>query len=183
MITIRPFTRASHRPGSIGRCVAMMSRFYADQLGLGLEFEVETAVALADFASGLDGGRDALWLATDAEGEVVGCAAVDGRAPGDAAAALFRWFYLAPACRGHGVGRRMLRHAIAFARAVRFDRMQLHTHASLSAAVHLYESEGFRRTGSAVGVHWGRQLQILDYELALWPQRQWPTPTLGRLAA
>jgi putative acetyltransferase len=52
--------------------------------------------------------------------------------------------YLAPGHRGHGLGKRLLRHALGRARQLGFRRVELETLSVLRAAVRLYESFGFR---------------------------------------
>jgi ribosomal protein S18 acetylase RimI-like enzyme len=47
--------------------------------------------------------------------------------------------------RGRGVGRKLLEHAIAIARASRVDKLVLETSSKLESAVRLYESAGFHR--------------------------------------
>ena len=46
--------------------------------------------------------------------------------------------------RGQGVGRQVLEHVIAHARALGARRLYLETNHSLGSAIHLYESVGFR---------------------------------------
>jgi N-acetylglutamate synthase-like GNAT family acetyltransferase len=46
--------------------------------------------------------------------------------------------------RGHGIGRRILAHAIAEARGLGARSVYLETNNTLKNAIHLYESQGFR---------------------------------------
>lgn len=54
-----------------------------------------------------------------------------------------------PAGRGHGVGRRLMEHAQAFATTHGCGRIYLSTTPFLSQAIRLYESFGFRQCGTA----------------------------------
>lgn len=45
--------------------------------------------------------------------------------------------------RGHGIGRKLLDYAIAFARRIGASRLYLETNRTLVNAIHLYESVGF----------------------------------------
>lgn len=54
-----------------------------------------------------------------------------------------RKMYLRPAWRGHGLGRRLLVHALQQARELGFLRMELETASVLTDAIRLYESFGF----------------------------------------
>jgi putative acetyltransferase len=51
---------------------------------------------------------------------------------------------VSPQCRGRGIGRRLLEHAIAQARTIGASSLFLGSSTKLPNAVHLYESVGFR---------------------------------------
>jgi putative acetyltransferase len=77
----------------------------------------------------------------DASGVVIGTVGVF---PLGAGCCELRKMYLAPAHRGRGLGKRLLRHALERARGLGFRRVQLETVSVLRAAIRLYESFGFR---------------------------------------
>ena len=54
-----------------------------------------------------------------------------------------RKMYLLAACRGRGLGKRLLTRALERARALGFTRIELETASVLRAAARLYESVGF----------------------------------------
>ena len=89
---------------------------------------------------------DAVWLVLDGD-EVVGSVAM--RRVGEGAAELKR-MYVRSDNRGGGLGRRLLRIALDWARAEGCVRVVLDTTEGMDAARRLYESVGFRRTGSRV---------------------------------
>ena len=66
-----------------------------------------------------------------------------GLLPVDETTVELRKMYLAPNARGRGLGRRLLDHALARARALGFRRVILETHTVLKAATALYRSYGF----------------------------------------
>jgi GNAT superfamily N-acetyltransferase len=76
-----------------------------------------------------------------ADGQTIGCCALlriaDGFELGKMAVAEGR--------RGSGVGKQLLAHAINFARQTGARRLYLETSTKLPNAIHLYESQGFRR--------------------------------------
>jgi ribosomal protein S18 acetylase RimI-like enzyme len=80
-------------------------------------------------------------------------AEVDGRIVGTVAAVAepdgvyMRSMAVSPAARGLGAGRRLLQTVEEFAIASRAPRMYLSTTPFLAAAIRLYESSGFKRTG------------------------------------
>ena len=59
--------------------------------------------------------------------------------------------YIRPEARGTGLGRRMLHHIIDVAREMGAGAVYLDTVKPLEAAIHLYESEGFKHVESYPG--------------------------------
>jgi dimethylargininase len=84
------------------------------------------------------GSFDAL---TDPAGTVVGTV---GLFPLGGGRCELRKMYLAANCRGRGLGKRLLRHALGRARELGFRRVELETASVLRVAIGLYESFGFR---------------------------------------
>ncbi|MEO1136037.1 MAG: GNAT family N-acetyltransferase [Pseudomonadota bacterium] len=90
-----------------------------------------------------DGAFDVL---VDAQGDIIGTV---GLWPmGDGVVEL-RKMYLKPAARGRGLGKRLLKHAIARARELNFRRIELQTARVLEEAIGLYEKFGFRHSPQA----------------------------------
>jgi putative acetyltransferase len=77
----------------------------------------------------------------DAGGAVVGTV---GAIPLGGGRCELRKMYLAPAHRGRGLGKRLLRQALSRARELGFSRVELETSSVLRTAIRLYESFGFR---------------------------------------
>jgi putative acetyltransferase len=76
----------------------------------------------------------------DENGTIVGTIAL---LPVDETTVELRKMYLAPSMRGRGLGRRLLDHALARARALGFHRVTLETHTVLKTATALYQAYGF----------------------------------------
>lgn len=76
-----------------------------------------------------------------AEGAIVGCVALIPM--GNGVYELSK-MAVSPAMRGRGIGRRLLEHTIAEARAIGATGLFLGSNSILKDAVHLYESLGFR---------------------------------------
>jgi ribosomal protein S18 acetylase RimI-like enzyme len=149
-------------PGLLGWIVAEHGRSYAREWGLGQAFEAKVAEGLGALA-GRAQPRDLLLAARDGDA-ILGAIAVDGSLSPDGAR--IRYFILAEAARGRGVGRRLLDGAMAFISAEGFDRAWLTTFAGLDAARHLYESVGFRLTREAVDTSWGVALREQRFDWA-----------------
>lgn len=137
------------RPGDLGSIVRLHGEVYAREYGFDLTFEAYVAGPLADFVlHPTDRGR--LWLA-EASGRLVGCIAI---VPAGAEAQL-RWFLVEPRARGKGLGKRLIREAVAFARRQGYPTIFLWTVSALTAAAHLYVSAGFQRVEEKPGRRWG----------------------------
>jgi len=87
----------------------------------------------------LDGGGRIFFAVLD--GETVGCCALRAMGPDEYEVAKMT---VAESARGRGIGRRLLEHVVAEARATGAVRLYLETNRKLTTAIHLYESVGFR---------------------------------------
>ena len=82
----------------------------------------------------------------------MGFAGVDG--------AMLSWLYVDPAFSGRGIGRALLRHALAAIDEMGAGPAHTMTPAGNARAIALYESEGFRVTGTFEGKNAGYPLQV-----------------------
>jgi ribosomal protein S18 acetylase RimI-like enzyme len=154
--------RTDLRPGDLGAVVRLHGLLYARECGFGHVFEAYVAAPLAEFVRA-GSPRERLWLA-ERNGALVGCVAIVAAAP---AVAQLRWLLVDPGARGAGLGKRLLREAVAFARACGYERIVLWTVSALTAAAHLYRSAGFRKVEQRPGRLWGADVVEEKYELPL----------------
>lgn len=128
-----------HRPGDIGAIAAGQARVYTEEYGWNDEFEALVAEIGAAFLKDNDPARERAFIA-DRAGEVVGSVfCVDG---GEGIAKL-RMLYVDASQRGTGLGRRLVRECIAFAKDAGYAGMTLWTNDCLAAARRIYVAEGF----------------------------------------
>jgi putative acetyltransferase len=80
-------------------------------------------------------------LIASVDGVPAGCIALR---PIDGDTCEMKRFYVAPAYRGQGVGRRLAEAIVAAASRIGYRRMRLDTHPTMTAAIALYVSLGFR---------------------------------------
>ncbi|MDH6267539.1 DNA-binding MarR family transcriptional regulator/GNAT superfamily N-acetyltransferase [Rhizobium sp. SG_E_25_P2] len=144
---------SGYRPGAIAAIVGLHARYYARQWRFGAVFEAKVAAGLADFVERLGRQSNEIWLAVMGE-DIVGSVAVDGEDLGDGRAHL-RWVIVDEAMQGRGLGRQLLKKALAFADERAFGETHLWTFAGLDAARALYERSGFSLREEWRGNQWG----------------------------
>lgn len=155
--------RLADRPGDVGEVVALHGRVYASEYGLDVAMEALVARGLAAWLGGPPDPPGRLWVA-DGEGRIAGSIGVTGLSPDTAR---LRWFVVDPASRGRGLGRALLREALAFASASGYRRVELETYSELTAAARLYRDAGFVRTWVRRRVFCGREVDLEGYALEL----------------
>jgi ribosomal protein S18 acetylase RimI-like enzyme len=152
------------RPGDLGAVLRLHGLLYAEEFGFDYTFEGYVAGTLAHFSSPLDPARERLWLAEVAD-RVVGSIAVIKHSEG---VGQLRWLLVAPAFRGRGIGGRLVREVVAFARGAGYRSVFLETLKELTSAAALYRSAGFELTTEKKCTLWGRELTDQRYEIR-WP--------------
>lgn len=145
-----------YRPCLIGEIVTLHAATYSQWAGFGSAFEGKVASGLAEFVTRLDRPANTL-LRADRDGRLLGSIAIDGEDLGDGSAHL-RWFIVDPACRGTGLGRRLLDRALAFVDRRQVAETRLWTLQGLDAARTLYERAGFTLEREYQGEQWGRPI-------------------------
>ena len=120
--------------------VAQLFHDYAASLDVSLDYQ-----GFGEEVAGLPGDyappRGLLLLARCDDGVPLGCAAC--RPLGDAGVCEMKRLFVAPAGRGLGLGRLLVRRLFADASALGYTQMRLDTLATMQAAQALYRAEGF----------------------------------------
>ena len=158
LFIIRP-----RRLGDIGRVLHLHGLVYGLESGYGRLLESHVAHDLAK----LDGPkcikRSELWVA-EANSELVGCIGILDRGKN---IAQLHWLMVKQTFRGLGVGRQLVRTALNFCREHAFRMVRLQTAASLAAARHLYETEGFTLVTSEPKRMFNTRITLETWELLL----------------
>ena len=147
----------------MGEVVRLHGALYAREFGYDATFEALVAEIAAAFLRSYDAARERCWIA-DLDGAVVGSAFVVEKSP---TVAKLRLLIVDPAARGSGLGRRLVRACIRFARRAGYARLVLWTQSHLDAARRIYETEGFRRIRSKPHRSFGKKLVAETWELRL----------------
>lgn len=155
-------TLHDYRPGALGRVCELQSAYYAREWEFGRPFETKVAGEMAEFLARADWRRDLFKIAV-LDDEIVGAITLDVSAHDDGTAHL-RWFVVADAARGKGLGKQLMAQVMDFARARGVQRIYLTTFEGLDPARALYERQGFKLTASAPGETWGRKVVEQRFE-------------------
>ena len=146
------------RPGLLGDVVGLHGRYYARHWGFPVSFECKVAEEMAAFLTRHDPARDRIVSVLEDE-RIRASVTLDGSDPALAKGeAHLRWFVADEQVRGQGLGKRLLREALAFAQEAGFASVYLTTFRGLDAAAALYAAAGFRVIAEAEGGTWGRRV-------------------------
>lgn len=156
--------RTDIRPGDIGDIIRHHGLMYEKEYGWDYTFEGYVASSFADFILSGDKKRSRLWIVEE-DGNVVGSIGIVGK-KGSSEAQL-RWFFLLPAYRGKGIGSRLIKNALSYCRSKNFKSVFLWTVTDLEAAVHVYQSVGFKKVEEKIQPLWGKIITQARYDLVL----------------
>jgi len=154
-----------HRAGDIGWMISLHGELYQREYGWNAEFESLVAGIGAAFLKNFDPAFERAWI-VELAGERVGCALV---VQNSRTIAKLRLVLLDPRVRGLGLGRRLVREAIGFARGCGYRKLTLWTNDCLHAARAVYVAEGFQLVKEEPHLSFGKQLTGQYWTLALPP--------------
>lgn len=158
-----PAVLRAPRPGDLGWVVQAHGEIYAREYGWDERFEALVAGIAAEFVARFDPERSRGWIA-ELDGARAGCAFV---VPQSKRVAKLRLLLVEPRARGRGLGMRLVRECIRFARAQGYLRLVLWTQSNLRAARAIYEACGFRLKKSEPHAAFGVPLTGESWELSL----------------
>ncbi|MGW4562060.1 bifunctional helix-turn-helix transcriptional regulator/GNAT family N-acetyltransferase [Streptomyces sp. NPDC004561] len=152
------------RAGDLGWIVQRNAALYAAEYGWNTDYEGLVARIVADFAEDHDPHLERGWIA-EAGGLAVGCVmCVRDDAPGTAR---LRLLLVEPGARGRGVGDRLVRAVVDFARGVGYRDLVLWTNDVLGSARRLYQRHGFVLVAEKPHRSFGKDLVGQDWRLDL----------------
>jgi GNAT superfamily N-acetyltransferase len=152
-----------HRPGDMGWVVQRHGELYWREFGYDARFEALVAGIVARFIERLDARRERCWIAAR-DGERLGAVFLVKKAPG---VAQLRLLIVEPAARGLGLGKRLVRACMRFARDKGYRKLVLWTQSELAAARGIYEAEGFKLVRRESHESFGKPLDGEYWELKL----------------
>jgi DNA-binding MarR family transcriptional regulator/GNAT superfamily N-acetyltransferase len=158
-IILRP-----QRPGDMGWVVYRHGVVYSQEYGWNDLSEALAADIVAKFLREYDPKRERCWMAERPDGEIVGYVFLVAHSE---TIAQLRLLLVEESARGTGLGRRLVRECIRFARQVGYKKIRLWTNDPLTAARHIYESEGFELIEEEPHERFGPKLVAQTWELVL----------------
>ena len=158
-----PYLLRPPRAGDFGWVIHRHGALYALEYGWDERFEALVASIVAQFAEKNDPKRERCFIA-ERDGETVGSVFLVKRS---ATVAQLRLLLVEPRARSLGIGSRLVKECIAFARQSGYRRMTLWTNSILESARHLYEREGFRKVSQERHRSFGHELVGQNWDLAL----------------
>jgi GNAT superfamily N-acetyltransferase len=158
-----PLIRPLGQPGVLGWVISAHGEIYAAEFGWDTSFEALVARIVADFAAHHDPAREAAWIA-EVDGRRVGCVFC---VAADNVTAQLRILLVHPDARGSGLGAKLTRRCVEFARDAGYRRMRLWTNHPLVAARHIYLDAGFQLVEEEQHTSFGVDLLGQVYELDL----------------
>jgi len=159
-VTLRRFA-----PSDMQWLVARHQDLYAREAGFDDSFGPLVADILHSFCADHDPACERGWMA-ESGGERLGTVFCMKK---DEETAQLRLFLLTPKARGKGLGKRLLRDCMEFARSTGYRGMMLKTHESHRTACALYEAFGWKLTESVPVHNYGQDLVEQTWLLSFEP--------------
>jgi DNA-binding MarR family transcriptional regulator/GNAT superfamily N-acetyltransferase len=158
-----PFFLRPHEPGDMGWVTHRHGVLYAQEYGWDERFEALVAQIVADFINHYSPARERCWIA-EIDGEIVGSVFV---VQASETMAKLRLLLVEPKARGLGLGTRLVKEGIRFARHTGYQKLMLWTNNVLVEARHIYQKSGFTLIAQEAHHSFGHDLIGETWELVL----------------
>jgi len=158
--------RRTLRPEDAAGIAELHRSVYTSEYGMNDVFVSRVAEGVLDaVAAGWPEAGGGVWL-IDGENasELDGCLALTDEGEGRGR---LRWFVLAPALRGNGLGRMLVTDLLVCAREKGLSRIELETFSALASAARIYRNVGFKLTWERERTNWGPPITYQHYRLEL----------------
>ena len=158
-----PFILRTHQPGDMGWVTHRHGVLYTREYGWSDEFEALVAEIVSKFIRNFDARRERCWIA-EREGEIVGSVFLVKESDD---VARLRLLLVEPSARGLGIGARLVKECIDFAKRAGYRKITLWTNDILHSARKIYEAQGFQLVKETKHHSFGADLTAQDWDLDL----------------
>lgn len=155
--------RTELRPGDLGYVIHRHGKLYGDEYGYGISFEGYVASGIFEFYKSYDPARDRVWICEHGE-KIIGFLLLMHR---ENNAAQLRYFYLEPAYRGIGLGKKLMTLYLDFLLKCGYTSCYLLTTHEQTAAAALYRSHGFKLAEEKESTAFSKSLREQRYDLVI----------------
>jgi DNA-binding MarR family transcriptional regulator/GNAT superfamily N-acetyltransferase len=152
-----------HEPGDMGWVIRQHGLFYHQRYGWDESFEAFVSQICADFINQYDPQKERCWVAEMQDEQIGSIFCVNA---GENVAKL-RMLLVAPKARGLGLGTKMVKECIRFARRVGYKKITLWTNDILIDARKIYEKQGFKLVKEESHHSFGHDLVGQNWDLML----------------
>jgi DNA-binding MarR family transcriptional regulator/GNAT superfamily N-acetyltransferase len=128
------------RSGDIGWIIHRQGLFYNQLYRWDIQYEALVAKILSEFVTNLDSQKENAWIA-ETDGVVSGSVFLVKETQHTAR---LRLLFVEPSSRGSGLGKQLVRQCTEFSRLAGYQKIVLWTQSNLTAARHIYQSEGYK---------------------------------------
>jgi DNA-binding MarR family transcriptional regulator/GNAT superfamily N-acetyltransferase len=158
-----PYLLRRLKVGDIGWITHRQGLLYFQEYGWDETFEALVAEILGEFVTNFDPQREKCWIA-ERNDEIVGAVFL---VRGTGKVAKLRLLYVEPSARGLGIGRRLVKECITFARSTGYRTLTLWTNDVLTSARRIYQAAGFTLESEERHHSFGKDLVGQNWNLDL----------------
>ena len=158
-----PFYLRHHEAGDMGWVIHQHGLLYTREYGWDEKFEALVAQICADFINNYDPQKERCWIA-EMQGEQVGSIFC---VKAGADVAKLRLLLVVPKARGLGLGTRLVKECIRFAKRSGYKKLTLWTNDVLVDARKIYEKSGFKLVEEEHHHSFGHDLVGQNWDLML----------------
>jgi len=153
--------RSTLKTGDLGYVVYRHGLLYSQEYNYGLSFETYVAAGMYEFYKNYDPALDRVWIC-EHENNIVGFVLLMHR---EQHTAQLRYFYLEPAYRGIGLGKKLMQLFMDFLKEKGYQSAYLWTTHELQTAASLYTRYGFKLTEEKESTAFEKTVKEQRYDL------------------
>ena len=155
--------RTDIQPGDLGFVMYRHGKLYGEEYNYGVAFETYVGAGLYEFYKNYNPQIDKVWICEHAN-QIIGFLLLMHR---ENNVAQLRYFYIEPAYRGIGLGKKLIELFIRFLNEKGYQSCYLWTTDELYTAASIYKKHGFVLTEENNSINFGKPLKEQRYDLMI----------------